>query len=114
MPQIEFTSYTDDTLTLPAKWDICHRCHGEGTHTNPAVDGHGITQEEMDELGPEFEEDYFSGVYDITCEECHGSGKVLVPDEGKCDPHALAVYHQEQIDEANYRAEVEAERRMGA
>lgn len=50
---------------------VCPRCKGEGTVTNPEVDGPGISQERFEE-DPDFEEDYMSGVYDIICPECRG------------------------------------------
>lgn len=58
-------------LLLPGKRIVCPRCNGEGKHTNPAIDSHGISQEEFDE-NPGFQEAYMSGVYDITCEKCRG------------------------------------------
>jgi len=80
---IEITDWnTGDIIEVPTKNEVCSRCRGEGKHTNPSIDGHGITSEEMDELGPDFEEDYFSGVYDVTCEECKGAKVVKVPDMG--------------------------------
>lgn len=63
---------------LPAVWEICSRCRGNGTIVNPNIDGNGITSSEMEELGDEFMEDYMGGVYDVTCDNgCGGSGKVL-------------------------------------
>ena len=55
---------------------VCTRCKGKGTHVNPNVDGHGITRDEMDELGDDFRDDYLSGVYDITCLRCHGDNVI--------------------------------------
>lgn len=56
---------------------VCPTCEGRGTHVNRNVDGHGITSDEMDELGPDFFDDYMSGVYDVRCEECHGQRVVV-------------------------------------
>lgn len=63
-----------------AKYEVCPRCKGEGVHTNPAIDGHGITAEEMNELGDDFREDYIAGVYDVPCECCHGK-RVVTPED---------------------------------
>jgi hypothetical protein len=109
---------------------ICPRCDGAGTHTNPAIDGNGITTSEMDELGEDFREDYLAGVYDIRCERCRGDRVVLacsicqtpaaegVNDEGErfelCVDHLGPRELESYLEEARYRAEVEAERRMGA
>ena len=54
------------------KYAVCPRCEGRGSHVNPAVDGNGLTAEDFDELGDDFREGYFSGVYDVECSECHG------------------------------------------
>lgn len=64
---------------LPAKMKVCSRCEGRGTHVNPAIDGHGLTREDFD-ADPDFEEGYFSGRYDIRCEECDGRNVVAEPD----------------------------------
>jgi DnaJ-class molecular chaperone len=78
MQKISFTVICNNgdgrrELMLPgtSKNVICSRCDGEGVHCNPAIDGHGISPEEFDE-DPDFRENYFSGVYDVRCEECHG------------------------------------------
>lgn len=104
----------ETVLVLPARYEVCGRCHGKGTHVNPSIDGNGITSDEMDELGPEFLEDYLGGVYDVPCEECEGERVVLVPDEDRCSPAQLKAYRDHLREEYEYRAEVAAERRMGA
>lgn len=55
----------------------------------------------------------------MACETCKGQRVVLVPDEDACkvDPEAaqtLQAYHAHRREEAAYRAECAAERRMGA
>lgn len=60
------------------KFEVCDRCRGHGTHTNPAIDGNGITASEMAELGPDFREDYMNGVYDIRCTRCNGQRVINV------------------------------------
>jgi DnaJ-class molecular chaperone len=62
-------------ITKKRKWTICPACDGEGTTINPAIDCHGLTREDFAE-DPDFAEDYMSGVYNITCAACSGSGKV--------------------------------------
>lgn len=64
-------------LLLPGRYVVCSRCSGEGKHSNPAIDSHGISQEEFDD-NPGFQEAYMSGVYDISCEVC--KGKRVVPE----------------------------------
>ena len=62
-----------EELMLPAKFEVCYRCEGTGTHTHPDIDGNGITQSEMEELGEDFREDYLNGVYDVQCSLCKGA-----------------------------------------
>jgi predicted methyltransferase len=59
------------------KWMICPVCRGEGQYVNPSIDANGITAEEMHELGDDFREEYTAGAYDVTCQICQGTGKVL-------------------------------------
>lgn len=110
------TLYDDDgnEIKLPSIKEVCPRCRGEGKHVNPAIDGNGITQSEMAELGDDFREDYLAGVYDVPCEECGGLRVIDAVDEERCDPELLKRWQDWQRDEAEYRAQVAAERRMGA
>jgi hypothetical protein len=55
----------------------CSRCSGKGRHVNPSIDGHGLSREDF-EQDPDFEESYFAGHYDVTCEQC--SGARVTPD----------------------------------
>ena len=98
-----------DERVFPAEFAVCPVCHGVGKYVNPSIDSHGISPEEFDE-DPDFREQYMSGTYDVTCESCHGNRVMLVPttDEGK------RVLASVLAEEASYRAECEAERRMGA
>ena len=55
------------------EWQICHGCRGEGTRVHEAL------REFNDEYAaedPDYAESYFSGGYDVCCEDCDGSGKV--------------------------------------
>lgn len=103
-----------EEIQLPTRYEVCGRCHGTGTHVNPAIDGHGISAEEMYELGDEFIEDYCRGVYDIRCEECHGERVVAVLDEERCTPEQVAAYERHLHEEWVYQQECAMERRMGA
>jgi len=67
----------EKSFTVPAVFEVCERCQGKGTHTNPAIDGNGLTARDFAE-DPDFKEDYFSGVFDVACEECHGNRVVPV------------------------------------
>lgn len=119
MPAIYFTHYADDgdeiDMVLPGRNELCRRCDGNGTHVNPAIDGNGLTSDDIYDLGgDDFLDDYLGGTYDTVCEQCRGDKVVVVPDEGRADPDVLAAYHQHQREEAKWAAEIAAERRMGA
>ena len=100
-------------MHLPGKYQVCNRCQGHGRHTNPAIDGNGITQEEMRELGEDFQEEYMNGVYDITCTECHGKGLVVVPCYVSCTERQRTAWNEYQEGMAYDEAERAAERRAG-
>ncbi len=101
------------TIHIPGRFVTCGRCQGEGKHTNPAIDGNGITRDEMDEMGPDFEEDYFRGVYDVTCEECHGQRVTLEPNLEALKPSEREAVLAMWEEESKYAAECAAERRAG-
>ena len=69
----------DFPIDFPSKFEVCWICDGKGKHTNPSIDASGISREDFDE-DPDFREDYFSGIYDITCGQCHGKRVVPVVD----------------------------------
>ncbi len=100
-------------LSIPAHYVVCDRCEGTGSHVNPSVDGHGITSDEMAELGDEFLSDYLGGVYDVACYECHGKNVVLVADESACSDTELAALGYHLNAEWEYQAECRAERMAG-
>ena len=100
-------------VVIPSKFEVCSRCDGRGKHVNPSVDGHGISREEFDE-DPDFEEAYFRGDYDVVCLECGGNRVTLAADWAKMDAAEKEMYNDHLRQEREYRAEVAAERRMGA
>ena len=70
----------DETeVSFPSKLEVCGTCNGKGKHVNPSIDGNGIAQEDFDR-DPDFAESYFSGAYDVTCNECEGLRVVPVID----------------------------------
>lgn len=106
--------FSCDELTIPAKYEVCSRCNGKGTHVNSSIDGNGLSSDDMHKMGPDFLEDYLSGVYDVPCYECNGEKVVMVPNESKASPEELKAYYDYLQNEADYQAEIEAERKMGA
>lgn len=113
-PLLVFPGPDGEEMHIPARYEVCGTCQGNGSHVNRSVDGNGITAEEMIELGDDFREDYLSGVYDVACEECDGLRVVPVPDEGRATAEQIAAYDSHMRDEIEYHALVEAERRVGA
>ena len=102
------------THTVPCEFVVCPRCHGEGKHVNPAIDGNGITQSEMDELGQDFLDDYMGGGYDVTCSECGGKRVGPEIDWSKVDPALVEAYERQQREEDEYQQTCAMERAMGA
>lgn len=101
---------------LPGKYEVCWRCEGEGKHTKPSIDGNGLTAEDFYE-DPDFSEAYFSGRYDVICSECQGNRVIPVADPSRCTYAEKRLLVSERIwqrEEAEYRALVRAEMRMGA
>lgn len=113
-PTIRIYVDSGDELALPAKYEVCPTCQGRGRHVNPAIEPHGLTQEDFDEEGPEFFDDYMSGVYDVQCQECRGERVVAVIDRDSCSPEQLRCYEASCRELAEMRALEAAERRMGA
>ena len=96
--------------------EVCGRCRGEGCHDHPAF-SNGFTSSEWDEAcrdDEDWAENYKSGMYDVRCEECGGLRVVDVIDEDKLSAPVQAALHDRYHEEACYRRECEAERRMGA
>jgi RecJ-like exonuclease len=112
---IEIDDPNDEDSTIevevPSRWEICHRCDGEGKHVNPNIDGNGITSSEWAEWDDESRETYMSGGYDVTCEECGGSGKVRAADVDKMTPEVREAWESHERAVAECDAETRAERR---
>ncbi len=100
-------------IVIPSKFEVCDGCRGSGKHVNRAIDGNGISREQFDE-DPDFEEAYFRGDYDVICEDCGGNRVMLVADWAKMDEETKKLYDEHLREERSYRAERDAERRMGA
>lgn len=100
-------------VDLPCKRIVCSRCEGTGKHVNPNIDGHGIDPQEFID-DPEFEENYFGGLYDVTCEECKGERVLDVVDEKKLTKKMRDRYYRALDEIRACEQEAESERRMGA
>lgn len=101
-------------VAIPARFEVCDRCEGRGTHVNPAVDGNGLSQEDFDG-DPDLRENYFGGMYDVSCEDCGGKRVVLVPDEKNADSETkklIEAHHNRQREAAEWAAADSYTRRM--
>lgn len=88
---------------IPAKWIICDNCDGNGSHSKHLG---AITQEDIDrDWSPDEFDDYLAGGYDMQCEVCKGSGKVLAPLYPNQEP-AKTWLKQERDREAERRADM--------
>lgn len=96
---------------IPARWELCSTCEGRGTHVNPGIDAHGITQEERDnDWDDEDWQGYLDGRYDVTCYECGGLRVAPVLDEARATPAQVARWaelcqaHGEDVREREHQA----------
>ncbi len=105
----------NEFMTLPSKFVVCWRCRGTGVHDHEAF-SNGISPEEFAD-DPDFKEDYFSGVYDVTCTECAGRRvlaeveRAYLTDEQK---KFMKCWDDAEQAEADYQSMCKAERDMGA
>jgi len=104
----------EDEVEIATKFVVCSRCRGSGSHVNPAIDGNGLSQEDFDEAGPEFRDDYMAGVYDVPCYSCKGKRVTPAPDWEKLTKEERQAWRTQERELADMAAEEEAERRMGA
>lgn len=99
--------------TLPTRWIVCPVCNGKGTHVNPSIDAGGLSAEDFHD-DPDFAEAYLAGEYDQTCNRCTGRTTVREVDLERLAPELRKVYARQLRADAEYRAEVRAERMRGA
>ena len=101
------------TVEVSFKWEICPYCSGEGHVDNPAFSD-GISGEDWaNEWDEDEREAYMSGRYDVTCEECDGSGKIQEPDVSTLTEDAQRHYEEKCQQEYYNARERDAERRWG-
>ena len=98
---------------IPFKFVVCDTCDGKGKHVNPSVDSNGLTADDFDQ-DPDFKEDYFGGLYDVTCYGCGGRRVVPVIDEENADADLLRRLREQEEHREEYARIRRAERRYGA
>lgn len=102
-------SYHNDAgeeVTLPWKWAICESCRGNGSSS--AYLG-AYTRDDLDEMGPEWCEDYFAGNFDRACEVCDGTGKIKVVDSNLAKPEDIERFKRAEDEIAEMDREQYAE-----
>jgi hypothetical protein len=68
-------------------WEICGGCRGAGMRVHPAL---SVWTSDDRAEDPDGFEDMLEGRYDVSCDECGGSGKVKeLVDTHECDPDDL-------------------------
>lgn len=109
-------------VLFPVRFEICSGCGGRGEHVHRGIDGNGLTARDFAD-DPSFADDYWSGVYDVTCDTCSGDRVAPVLDvptdeHGDVVESRLTGRQQEALDilegATAADADLEAERRAEA
>lgn len=117
MVKVIFKLWNDDSqefepTELPAKYEVCEACEGEGRECTLGA----MTGDEYRELldgDPDFPEDYKSGVYDRQCSCCKGKRVVAHIDlERINDPVLKDKVEAHMAEEGEAAAERRYERQM--
>lgn len=106
-------------IELPSTKALCSDCKGEGTVLNESMRYHCYTQEEVDDLEDDFQEEYFKrgGIYDVQCPTCKGLRVVDVVHEDiltQAQKKDYEIYLDMLDDREAYERECAMERRWGA
>lgn len=99
---INITIFNDQGVEVehefPAKFEVCDRCEGHGTHLTPRIREHAYTAAEFYESFEDEESraEYFKrgGAYDVTCESCKGQRVISVVDEAQLTEEQKSVFAQ--------------------
>lgn len=101
------------------KWIICPGCQGNCSKENPAF-SNGFTSSEWSEMAAEEQEAYMAGDYDVSCDDCSGTGKVRVPNVAAlnfAEKRQLVLQRQQERDnhqlDWEMNAMMQAERAAG-
>lgn len=110
--EVEHGADEDHVIQLPAKYEICSTCRGTGGHS---LRFGAITQRDREQWDDDSFDAYMNGDYDETCDDCEGTGKVLVVDRERVRTEAqklaLAQYDENARLDAEDAAVREAENR---
>lgn len=107
---LENLGFRDGKMELNSRYEICEMCSGSGKVVRPEIDAGGLSREDFCE-DPDFEHDYFSGHFDVSCPQCGGIRVEVHP----CFPEWLQkLIDDHDADDIASVAERCAELRMGA
>lgn len=113
-----FDGDDERSVTFPAVYVVCDVCEGKGKHVDPAIDAHGITEDEYSTWSIDEQEAYFHGGYDIDCMTCKGRRVLAVINEDAIVNPVLIkelVAYNEQLRENDESESIARhERMMGA
>ena len=101
--------FLDDNPKIRIKMIVCPSCSGKGSYVNPSIDSNGISSNDECWEDDDFSSNYFSGYYDITCEDCNGNNVVPVPE----DNNLFKEWEKRQQECISYHMESNYERQMG-
>lgn len=91
---------TEVEIQVPARYEVCRDCNGEGTELYGSMKGYAYSAEEFHD-DPDFAEAYIGGNYDVACSTCRGQRVELRPDRDFCT--------DDQLKAIDARAELERE-----
>jgi len=106
----EWVEEEEVTLRLPAIFELCDLCSGSGSVVNPSQDASGLSEEDF-ERDPDFEEEYKSGRYDITCPQCRGKRVIPVINYEGLSVEQKKKFDDYQREQAEAAADAESDRR---
>lgn len=104
-------------IDVPSKKEQCDNCDGNGRHIHNAFREEAFTEYDAEREGLDFEEEVYnmqSGMYDVTCDDCCGTGQIDVVDFSQVDEELEEKIREYQYDQACFEAEARAERESEA
>jgi hypothetical protein len=104
-------NYTEGTLFVNGKYEVCTTCDGNGSHFRSDLDENALIdgmREDGDEDGID---SYYAGSFDQSCDECKGKRVVFIPILPKWAYEAIYSWNKFEYES---RAIRDAERRVGA
>lgn len=113
---VTLTDTAGNEVAVPARFQVCQACDGEGRVLNPSIASHAYSLDDFREaFDEEAAEEYLrggAGRYGVECSACRGLRVVLVPDIAACDASARATVAADAASRREGMAEINAERRL--